>query len=129
MRRLFFLSFALVALCALPAIVWAQSLTVGKESEAILEGVPTCDTLDQMRDVWSKGTFKEQAERLMHYNRQVKDGAPACGMATTDLTVTRVYGKKTVEGQTVYLISYVAVGGSKTFYAMTTIPIHDGSSV
>jgi hypothetical protein len=124
MIRNLIIAVVLVFLCASTA--FAQ-LRVGEVTPPIQ--IPVCDTPEQAKDVLAHGKkgMKAFMERLGHYNRQLKDGVPACGMYQGQVAILEVVASGQVDDKVVTAI-VVMVPEGHLFIGFTTLKVERGQS-
>lgn len=119
----FILAWALVALCAIPAMVWGQSLTVGRTDNTVYS-VPACNTLEQVRDILSAGDG--MSAKYNEYNKLVDaSGEVLCGTVTAEIVVLDLMEVHTVNGVYIRVIRFQPDGYPKPLYGITTLPVID----
>lgn len=125
MLRNLAIAVVIVLLCA--ATAFAQDLRVGDVTKGVVT-IPVCDTPEQVRDVLDHGKKGKQAmiARLAHYNRQLVNGVPACGIATSQIAILQVLWEEKVDGETVTAIVIMVPQGN-IFIGLTTFPVLRGT--
>lgn len=129
-KRLLF-SYLLVALAALPAIVWSQEpvLQVGVNDKNTYS-IPSCDTKEQMLDVVNQPTPQAVRDRLAHYNSILDaSGEPACGRIEAEIVILEVVMVKTIGEFTVTVVRFQPQGYPKPVFGITTFKVASGTTV
>jgi hypothetical protein len=115
----------IVLLCA--ATAFAQ-MKVGEVVN--VHGMPVCDTQEQARDVvghGKKGGVPALLARLRHYNDQVKDGVPACGILNGQVAIMQILFTEKV-GNDMVTVIVIMVPEGHLFVGLTTLKVGAGQS-
>lgn len=123
MIRNLVIAIILVALCASTA--FAQ-LKVGQVVD--VQGMPICDTEEQIRDVVDQGKsggVPALLNRLRYYNNQLVDGVPACGILNGQVALMQIlFTEKMGDIRVTALVIMVPEG--HLFVGLTTLKVEAG---
>lgn len=128
--KYFLLAWALVLLCATPAVFAQEPVLQVGVNDKNTYSIPSCDTKEQMLDVVNQPTPQAVRDRLAHYNSILDaSGEPACGRIEAEIVILEVVTVKTIGDFTVTVVRFQPQGYPKPVFGITTFQVKQGTTV